>query len=96
MGPPDPILGITEAFKRDPNAEKVNLGAGAYRDEDCKPWVLPSVRAAEKRIMERALDKEYLPIGGNATFCKLAIEFALGSDCQALKDERVSAFGYIK
>lgn len=33
MGPPDAILGVTEAFKRDKNLKKVNLGVGAYRDD---------------------------------------------------------------
>lgn len=42
----DPILGVTEAFKRDSNPNKMNLGVGAYRDDNGKPWVLPSVRKA--------------------------------------------------
>lgn len=44
MGPPDAILGVTEAFKRDTNPKKINLGVGAYRDDNGKPFVLPSVR----------------------------------------------------
>ena len=44
MGPPDVILGITEAYMRDPNPKKMNLGAGAYRDDQGKPYVLPVVR----------------------------------------------------
>lgn len=44
MGPPDAILGITEAFKRDTDPKKANLGVGAYRDDDGKPFILPSVR----------------------------------------------------
>lgn len=43
-GPPDPILGVTEAFKKDTDSRKINLGVGAYRDENGKPYVLPSVR----------------------------------------------------
>lgn len=43
MGPPDAILGVTEAFKRDQNPKKINLGVGAYRDDNGKPFVLPSV-----------------------------------------------------
>ena len=31
LGPPDAILGITEAFKADSFPEKINLGVGAYR-----------------------------------------------------------------
>lgn len=44
MGPPDVILGITEAFKKDPDSNKVNLGVGAYRDDNGKPFVLPCVQ----------------------------------------------------
>lgn len=43
MGPPDAILGVTEAFKRDSNPKKINLGVGAYRDDNGKPYVLPTV-----------------------------------------------------
>ena len=33
IAPPDPILGLEEAFKRDTNPAKINLAAGVYRDE---------------------------------------------------------------
>lgn len=48
MGPPDPILGVTEAFKRDNNSKKMNLGVGAYRDDNGKPYVLSCVRKVSK------------------------------------------------
>jgi len=43
MEPPDPILGVSEAFKRDAGSKKVNLEVGVYRDDNGKPYVLPSV-----------------------------------------------------
>ena len=43
-GPPDVIFGIVEAYNRDTHPQKVNLGIGAYRDDDGKPYVLPVVR----------------------------------------------------
>lgn len=49
MGPPDPILGVTEAFKRDSNPKKMNLGVGAYRDDQGKPFVLSCVRKVKKK-----------------------------------------------
>ena len=64
MGPPDAILGVTEAFKRDTNPKKVNLGVGAYRDDQGKPYVLPSVREAEAQLLAANLDKEYAGIAG--------------------------------
>lgn len=36
---------LTEAYNLDTFPEKVNLGQGVYRDEECQPWVLPSVRS---------------------------------------------------
>ncbi|XP_063221935.1 aspartate aminotransferase, mitochondrial [Bacillus rossius redtenbacheri] len=86
MGPPDAILGVTEAFKRDTNPNKINLGVGAYRDDDGKPFVLPSVRKAEDRMRSKNLDKEYSPIGGSAQFCELSINLALGDGSEQVKN----------
>jgi aspartate aminotransferase len=37
-------LGVTEAFKKDTDPRKMNLGVGAYRDDNGKPYVLTSVK----------------------------------------------------
>lgn len=44
MAPPDPILGVSEAFRADTNDLKLNLGVGAYRTEDLNPYVLKVVK----------------------------------------------------
>ena len=60
MGPPDGILGLVEAFGKDDFPNKVNLSVGAYRDDNNKPWVLPSVKKAEERVLAvRAHSKAY-------------------------------------
>ncbi|EGU12946.1 Aspartate aminotransferase [Rhodotorula toruloides ATCC 204091] len=89
-GPPDPILGITEAFKRDTDPKKINLGVGAYRDADGKPYVLPSVLAAEDKVIGERKDKEYLPITGLGEFTKAAAVLAYGEDSKPLKEGRVA------
>uniref|UniRef100_A0A8D1BMB0 Aspartate aminotransferase n=1 Tax=Sus scrofa TaxID=9823 RepID=A0A8D1BMB0_PIG len=61
MGPPDPILGVTEAFKRDTNSKKMNLGVGAYRDDNGKPYVLPSVRK-RRRLLQKIWTKNTCPL----------------------------------
>lgn len=86
MGPPDAILGITEAFKRDKDPRKINLGAGTYRDDNGKPYVLPTVREAEKRIIAKNMDKEYAPIAGLSEFSKLSATFAFGDDSPVIKN----------
>lgn len=86
MGPPDAILGVTEAFKKDTNPKKISLGVGAYRDDNGKPYVLPSVREAEKRIFEARMDKEYLPISGIPEFTKAAANLAFGDNSPVIKN----------
>jgi len=86
MGPPDAILGVTEAFKKDTNPKKISLGVGAYRDDNGKPYVLPSVKEAEKIIYEKSLDKEYLPISGLPEFTKAAANLAFGEDSPVIRN----------
>merc|ERR1712230_33710 len=89
-GPPDAILGITEAFKKDSFPEKINLGVGAYRDDQGKPYVLPSVRAAEEKVVSSKLDKEYAGITGVPSFTKAAALLAYGPDSKPIKEDRVA------
>lgn len=44
MAPPDPIIGVNVAFNSDTDPRKVNLGVGAYRDDNSKPYVFNVVR----------------------------------------------------
>ena len=44
QAPPDPILGVSEAFKADNHELKLNLGVGAYRTEEIQPYVLNVVK----------------------------------------------------
>uniref|UniRef100_A0A2A4K1D0 Aspartate aminotransferase, mitochondrial n=1 Tax=Heliothis virescens TaxID=7102 RepID=A0A2A4K1D0_HELVI len=87
MGPPDVILGITEAYKRDTDPKKVNLGVGAYRDDEGKPFILPSVRKAEESIYQKCMNHEYSPIGGEAVYTKAVAELAFGDRSLALKEK---------
>jgi len=81
MAPADSILGINEAFKVCKSSNKVNICVGAYRDENGKPWVLPSVREAELRMLQDpTVNKEYASISGDSTFVDLALKFAYGWD----------------
>ncbi|KAJ3365798.1 aspartate transaminase aat1 [Allomyces javanicus] len=90
MGPPDPILGVTEAFKADANPKKMNLGVGAYRDDAGKPYVLSCVRKAEQIMADKHLDKEYLGITGLPEFTKAAARLAYGDESSVLDEKRVA------
>lgn len=42
--PEDPLFGLMAAYRADTFSNKVDLGIGAYRDDNAKPWVLPVVK----------------------------------------------------
>ncbi len=44
MAPPDPILGTALAFQKDTSNDKINLGIGAYRDDQGKPYIFKAVQ----------------------------------------------------
>ncbi|KAI8384698.1 aspartate aminotransferase [Radiomyces spectabilis] len=89
-GPPDAILGVTEAFKKDSSPKKMNLGVGAYRDDNGKPYVLSCVKKAEKILLDKSLDKEYAGITGVPEFNKLAGALAYGDDSNVIQDNRLA------
>ena len=50
LAPADAIFALTASYVADQTKEKVNLGVGAYRDNDGKPFVLPVVRKVSLNI----------------------------------------------
>lgn len=86
--PPDAIFDLTRLYLADPDARKVNLGQGTYKDEQGNPWILPSVRAAKETI--RDANHEYLPILGLASFRALATKLVYGDKSRAINEEKVS------
>lgn len=90
LAPPDPILGMSVAFRNDTNPDKVDMGVGAYRTNEAKPLIFQAVREAERRILDDpTINKEYLPIEGLDSFNRLARDLILGSDCPATAEGRV-------
>jgi len=86
--PPDPILGLTEAFVADPNPDKINLGVGVYKDAGGKTPVLDCVKAAEQRILEGETDKAYKPIDGDPAYGQTVRRMMLGDDHPVLAGDR--------
>jgi aspartate aminotransferase len=88
MGAVDPILGTTIAWKNDKDPQKMNLGVGAYRTEEEKPYVFEVVKQAEKEIFEELMsgvvNKEYLPIEGHAGFNECSKKLIFGENCNSL------------
>ncbi len=87
--PADPIFGLTDAFRRDQNPHKINLGAGVYTDEQGVTPVLAVVKEAERRILASEPTKAYLPIGGSEQYARAVRELIFGGDHQLAGDPRV-------
>lgn len=89
--PPVEVFKLTADYKADPCTTKVNLGVGAYRDEQGKPWILPVVKKAEmelaRDIQDEKINHEYLPILGYGTYSEAATQLILGAESRALKEE---------
>ncbi|KDR81509.1 hypothetical protein GALMADRAFT_221371 [Galerina marginata CBS 339.88] len=89
LAPPDSIFQLTAAYKADTFKDKVNLGVGAYRDDNNKPWILPVVKKATSILLnDETLDHEYLPITGLADFTNAAAKLILGADSPAIMEGR--------
>ena len=86
--PPDAILGLTEAFKNDPNPEKVNLGAGVYKSNEGITPVLTCVKDAERILLGTEQSKSYLPIPGDPVYAACVQKLLFGSDSEVIKSTR--------
>ncbi len=57
--PEDPLFGLMAAYKADTFDKKVDLGIGAYRDDNAKPWVLPVVKKVNFTISQVLIIQMY-------------------------------------
>lgn len=92
--PADPILGTTTAFNNDLDSRKINLGVGAYRTEDGKPYVLNVVREAEEELLKElgtGNNKEYSTIDGPPELKKYTRDLAFGADAACVAEDRVAS-----
>ncbi|MFA0082737.1 amino acid aminotransferase [Vibrio breoganii] len=85
--PADPILGLTEEFKKDTRDTKINLGVGIYKNEQGSTPVLATVKKAEQAILETETTKSYLTIEGTAEY-GLAVQKLLFGENSAIVSEK--------
>ncbi|KAK3697943.1 Aspartate aminotransferase, cytoplasmic [Vermiconidia calcicola] len=89
----DPLFGLMAAYRKDEDPKKVDLGIGAYRDNNAKPWVLPVVKQADELLRKDPnLNHEYLPIAGLPDFTSASQKLILGEDSPAIADKRAVSF----
>ena len=91
--PLDAILGLSVLFKADKDPKKVDLGIGAYRTSEGKPYVFNVVKEAEKSIFDDTQSgrsyKEYQGSEGNQEFLDLSQKVVFGEGLYSKVKSRV-------
>ncbi|MFT5367964.1 MAG: aspartate aminotransferase [Candidatus Latescibacterota bacterium] len=88
MAPDDPILGLNDAFGKDTNPKKINLGVGVYKDSEGWTPVFNSVKKAEERLLADEDTKDYLSITGLAAYNAAVQELLWGGAHEILTNGR--------
>jgi aspartate aminotransferase len=83
--PPDPILGVNAAFRRDESPHKIDLGIGVYRDQAGITPVPAAVHEAERAMIAAQTTKTYIGPLGNPEFNERITELALGPLARTLR-----------
>lgn len=81
---PDPLWGLTAAFRADPRPDKVDLVVGVYRDDSGQTPVMAAVKAAEERLAAASASKAYRGLAGNTDFNAALATLLLGNDAGRL------------
>ncbi|WP_349975068.1 amino acid aminotransferase [Pseudomonas sp. WHRI 8519] len=76
--PSDSVLGLIKLFAADPNANKIDLGVGVYKNEQGKTPVMAAVKMAEARILETENSKTYYGSDGNSAFLEAIAPLVFG------------------
>ena len=86
--PADPILGLSVKFKADSHPQKIDLGAGIYKDETGHTPVLVCVKAAEQFRIDNETTKTYINSAGSALFNEKITRLNLG-DHRVITENRI-------
>jgi aspartate aminotransferase len=85
----DTILGLMAAFRADPDARKVDLGVGVYRDARGETPILKAVHAAESALLVEESTKTYVGPAGNLGFNAALEQLVFGSGHPVLAAKRL-------
>ncbi|WNL37560.1 amino acid aminotransferase [Halomonas sp. PAMB 3232] len=89
--PGDAILGLIDAFKKDTNPQKVDLGVGVYRDANGNTPIMRAVKEAEARLLNNETTKTYIGSHGAPAYGEAVLPIVLGENSSVLSQKRASA-----
>ena len=89
--PADPILNLGVECKADTNPNKVDLGAGVYKDESGNTPIMQAVLAAQAQWHEQEPTKTYVGPAGLEGFNQSMARLVLGSEHSVIKQGRYAS-----
>ncbi len=88
---PDPILGLSAAYREDTNPNKIDLGVGVYKDENGNTPIMAAVAAAQTKLLEQETSKTYITPQGVQGYIDNMLSLILGKGNTAVLADRVAA-----
>lgn len=88
--PADPILGLIEAYNKDTNPNKIDLGVGVYRNAEGQTPILKAVKEAEALLLTQETTKSYIGSHGDPAFAEQLLPLVLGKNSPVLAEQRAS------
>jgi aspartate aminotransferase len=88
---PDPILGLSAAFREDNNPNKIDLGVGVYKDEKGNTPIMQAVANAQTKWLEQETSKTYITPQGVQGYIDHMLALMLGKDSSVVMADRVAA-----
>lgn len=89
----DAILGLMAAFRADTREDKLDLGAGIYKDFNGKTPVMKAIKSAEKRLVDSQDTKAYVSPLGSAAFCTAMITQVFGKEADTSRIRAAQSVG---
>lgn len=87
--PADPILGLSQAYAKDTNPLKVDLGVGVYKNDQGQTPIMQAVMLAEKILIDKQVTKAYTPPAGVPGANEVATQLIFGADLLSQIQSRV-------
>lgn len=84
----DPIMGMLEAFRADPNPAKLDLGVGVYKDRQGLTPIPKAVKLAEQALIGSEQTKSYVGGHGDVSFGTYLLHLVLGAHSAVIDDKR--------
>ncbi len=86
---PDPILGLIAEYSQDSNPQKIDLGAGVYKNAEGVTPIMQAIDSAQRLLLDQEQTKSYVGPAGCVGFNEAIVRLVLGQTHQAIDQGRV-------